>query len=114
MTFLSAAIDPTTSPWFYLANFGVTGIILGAILLAVSRDKWGSHSERDRLRQMEDRTLPLLVDILSFLRQDKERGEQTIASVVALKDMVTELGRLRDDLVQERNEYRIRSRPPHA
>jgi hypothetical protein len=98
---LAAATDPATSPWFYLANFGAVGIILGAILLAVARDRWGSHSERDRLRKILD---SVLLDLLPLIQGDKERGEETIKAVASLEVVVRDLTRLHDELERERTD----------
>ena len=88
-----AATDPATSPWFYLANFGAVGIILGAILVAVGKDRWGSHSERDRLRKILD---SVLLDLLPLLKESKNRGEDIIKAIATLEVVVRDLTRIYD------------------
>lgn len=104
---VAATADPASSPWFYLANFGAVGIILGAILLAVARDRWGSHSERDRLRTILD---TVLLDLMPLLKDNKERGEAVIKALSSLEVVVRDLIRLRDDMERERSRFWERGR----
>jgi hypothetical protein len=106
LSFLAAA-DPSTSAWAYLSSLGLAGIIVGFVLWKMSRDEWGSHSERDRLRKILD---SVLLDLLPLLKDLKERGDENIRALASLEGIVRDLARIREEMERERASWWERRR----